>query len=296
MSDSKLSLWSFTTVKDEEDIIESFVRYHMNFLDGMVISDNLSNDNTLSILKRLKKEGYNIDILEDKNRRFDQVKTRNNLLKYTIKKHEPDVIFPIDADEFICSKDGGSPRRVIKKLTSGPVYSYRMHTYVLPVKYPKEKFLPSKFALVRKEGEYEQKDYKCFITKDAYNKNISLMMGSHGIIYNNKSEYGLETDLLYLAHFPVRSKSQLMNKVIIGRINNMALHSREEGLGFHQYNILDGIIATGTIPDDILIKESEHYNLKDNKEKIETYTQKFRIDFCNNIEPQYSSHNNNLSI
>lgn len=78
MSDSKLSLWSFTTVKDEEDIIESFVRYHMNFLDGMVISDNLSNDNTLSILKRLKKEGYNIDILEDKNNYYTIKRINSN--------------------------------------------------------------------------------------------------------------------------------------------------------------------------------------------------------------------------
>ena len=51
-----MKLWSFTTVKNEEDIIESFVRYNMNVLDGMVISDNCSNDKTLSILKNLKEE------------------------------------------------------------------------------------------------------------------------------------------------------------------------------------------------------------------------------------------------
>ena len=35
-----MKLYSCTSVKDEEDIIEAFVRYNMNILDGMVISDN----------------------------------------------------------------------------------------------------------------------------------------------------------------------------------------------------------------------------------------------------------------
>lgn len=51
-----MKLYSFTTVKDEEDIIESFVRYNMNILDGMVISDNGSTDDTLNILYKLKKK------------------------------------------------------------------------------------------------------------------------------------------------------------------------------------------------------------------------------------------------
>jgi len=38
------------------DIIESFIRYNLNILDGMIILDNGSTDNTLTILKNLKKE------------------------------------------------------------------------------------------------------------------------------------------------------------------------------------------------------------------------------------------------
>ena len=80
-----MKIYSFTTVKDEADIIESFVRYNMNILDGMVISDNGSNDNTLDILYKLKNEGYNIDIIIDKSRTFDQYLKRNELLQYTNK-------------------------------------------------------------------------------------------------------------------------------------------------------------------------------------------------------------------
>ena len=47
-------------VKNEMDIIESFVRYNVNYLDGMIILDNGSTDNTLNILKSLKNEGLPI--------------------------------------------------------------------------------------------------------------------------------------------------------------------------------------------------------------------------------------------
>ena len=122
-----MKIYTFTTVKDEEDIIESFVRYHMNIVDGMVISDNCSNDSTLSILKKLKKEGLNIDILEDHNQYFDQNKKRKELFDYTYQTYKPDFIFPIDADEFISCKKG-NPKDIIKNLDNEEErqYAYKL--------------------------------------------------------------------------------------------------------------------------------------------------------------------------
>ena len=59
---------SISMVKNEEDIIESFVRYNINIFDGIIILDNGSTDDTLKILKQLQKEGLSLIILEDKDR------------------------------------------------------------------------------------------------------------------------------------------------------------------------------------------------------------------------------------
>ena len=126
-----MKLYSFTTVKDEADIIESFVRYNMNILDGMVISNNGSNDNTLEILYKLKSEGYNLDIIEDKSATFNQYVRRNELLQYTIENYKPDFIFPLDADEFIATNKKCNPREIIENLDNDKLYLYKMENYVL---------------------------------------------------------------------------------------------------------------------------------------------------------------------
>jgi len=55
---------SITLVKNEEDIIESFVRYHINFFDKLLIMDTGSTDATLDILKKLSAENLPIVIIE----------------------------------------------------------------------------------------------------------------------------------------------------------------------------------------------------------------------------------------
>jgi len=58
----KLKLVSISMVKNEEDIIESFVRYNLNIFDEMILLDNGSSDNTLNILNSLKRENLPIYI------------------------------------------------------------------------------------------------------------------------------------------------------------------------------------------------------------------------------------------
>lgn len=86
---------------NEADIIESFVRYHCNIFDGMIIRDNCSSDNTLKILKHLKAEGKPIYILHDPSIEFTQSKKMTELLYCTIDNHNSDIIVPLDADEFL---------------------------------------------------------------------------------------------------------------------------------------------------------------------------------------------------
>ncbi len=73
-------IFSISMVKNESDIIESFVRYNLNIFDGMIILDNHSSDNTLEILNLLKKEGLNLHIIKDEDKEFDQAAKINKLL------------------------------------------------------------------------------------------------------------------------------------------------------------------------------------------------------------------------
>ncbi|ENU81550.1 hypothetical protein F975_00158 [Acinetobacter sp. ANC 3789] len=52
-------------VKNEEDIIENFIRWNMKFLDSLYIIDNNSTDGTVDIINQLISEGFNITLWVD---------------------------------------------------------------------------------------------------------------------------------------------------------------------------------------------------------------------------------------
>ncbi len=295
-----MKIWGFTTVRDEADIIESFVRYNMNILDGIVISDNCSRDDTLSILKKLQKEGYNIDILIDNDSAFEQTAKRNELLNYTIKKYKPDYIFPIDADEFICSSNKDNPRKIIENLDNKFLYKYKMKNYILDGNEPENLFIPEKIGNLRDEIKSENNggyNYKCFISKKIYSKDIFLEIGSHSAVYKNGNSINTTiNEKLYIAHFPVRSKEQLINKVIIGRLNHSCFHDRNEGLGWHQYEILDEIIKKGTISKKTLLDFSMYYSVLNKNSKISYSYKPINLSFCKNIDIKYSKKINKTMI
>ena len=73
-------------VKNEVDIIETFIRYHISILDGMVILDNGSTDGTVEVINNLIKEGLPIYLLFDDNPSFDQSVMKTKKIKKKINK------------------------------------------------------------------------------------------------------------------------------------------------------------------------------------------------------------------
>ena len=293
-----MNLWSFSTVKDEEDIIESFVRYNMNILDGMVIYDNCSNDNTLKILKSLKREGYNLIIIEDKNRYFEEEKKKNEILNFTMEKIHPDFVFPLDADEFICAKNGDNPRNIIKKLDPSYLYYYKMEDYVIKQeKNNFSSFVPENICELRtfNNAKSIKRYYKCIISKEIYDKDkIFLEIGGHSAKYINGNVIPSKKLMkLFIAHYPVRSKEQLINKIITGRLNDLSIHSKYDGCGFHQYEIFDIIRNKGTITDKDILKLSKNYGTKYKNAIGKIINKPISIDFCKNIDIKYTNKKDN---
>ena len=65
--ENKYEVISFSLVKNEEDIIELFVRHNLQYFSHMYIADNLSSDGTFDILLALKNEGLPITLIKDGN-------------------------------------------------------------------------------------------------------------------------------------------------------------------------------------------------------------------------------------
>ena len=63
---------ALTMIGNEQEIVESFVRYNSNFVDEFVFVSSCCVDNTLVILRNLMKEGYPLRIYEEKSIDFNQ--------------------------------------------------------------------------------------------------------------------------------------------------------------------------------------------------------------------------------
>lgn len=115
-------IFTVSMVKNEIDLIETFVRYHLAIVDGMAILDNCSSDGTTQVLEKLVDEGLPVYLLKDKDQEYLQAKKTTELLYQTIRSHRPDVVVPLDCDEFLDAEAGMSPRAFLETLEDDALY------------------------------------------------------------------------------------------------------------------------------------------------------------------------------
>lgn len=231
--DRKIFLISM--VKNEEDIIESFVRYHAKFFDGLIIIDNKSSDDTFNILKQLKKEGVPLYLHSDGEPSYLQTKKMNNLLYATINQFHPDIIVPLDADEFLVPADPAVDlRQIMNNLDLTKVGHVKWVTHVLTKEDNSEElFVPARMKYILHD---EKKEFKVILPAHlTEEKSLALIMGNHRAITRNPQEKfeGIIIGQLKLAHYPYRSTEQIISKILVGWINNLARYDLVPGQGFH---------------------------------------------------------------
>jgi len=278
-------------VKNEEDVIESFVRYNINIFDGMIILDNGSHDDTLNILRLLENEGFSLYIFEDENHEFDQFNKRNQLLSKVINEFKADIIVPLDADEFIISTNNHNPRKIIENIGSNILCLVKWKTYVPDFnKNNNNKFIPAKITLSRDESLEEF--YKVIIPKELIiDYHAILTPGSHDLKYDLKYENLVKrvfTPNLRIAHFPIRSKDQTLSKIVVGWINELHRNDRVVGASFHWENIFNKLKENEEIVNEDVENFAKEYALNSKVSEVNLYEDPIDLSFCNNLEIIYT--------
>lgn len=290
-------IFSISMVKNEIDIIESFVRYNINIFDGMIILDNGSTDNTLQILKKLKDEGLPIFVFEDTDREYEQAIKMNSLLLTAINEFKADIIVPLDADEFLISTDKGNPRFILDEMDEDTFYLAKWKTYIPDFdQNQNEDFIPSKMTLVRDENVEEF--YKAIIPKElVLDYNAELIFGNHDLIYDSHYESKIKRIInpnLRIAHFPIRSKEQTISKISVGWIYSLYRLGRKEGENFHWKLIFDKLKENQEITNGDIINFAKQFALQNNK-NITLHEDPMDLTFCDNIKMIYPNKINPIS-
>ncbi|MDP1552202.1 MAG: glycosyltransferase family 2 protein [Methanobacteriaceae archaeon] len=284
------TIFSISMAKNEMDIIESFVRYNSNILDGMIILDNGSTDDTLKILKQLQKEGLLIIILEDEDREFNQAFKMNKLLIKAVEEFNADIIVPLDADEFLISTTGENPRHILEKIEPHSFYHVPWKTYVPNFGQNElKKFMPSKITFVRENAEEMN---KVILTGELVKDfSAELSKGNHRLVYKKKYENDIKQILnsgIQVAHFPIRSKTQGMLKISIGWLNTVCDVNRTKYQSWHRQQMFNELKRTGNLENEDIATLAKIYSTTTKLEKITTKEDPMDLSFCKNIEIKYT--------
>lgn len=256
-------LISLTMVKNEASVIESFIRYNMNFIDKMIIIDNGCVDETIEIINCLIKEGYDIEIYNESYMGYDQYVIENKYLYKIANEMESDIIIPLDADEFIVGND--NRKEMFDNLDLNKVYYINWRTYVVTDNDDNnERFVPKRIKYIRSDEcgyrDGEEKVSKIILPTELIRKyNIIMQAGHHSII--KKEGLMIEhQDNIKLAHFPIRSKYQMESKIFTGILNDILWHKREGGQSNHWFILSKKLLEDSNIID--IIKMSTEYGLE----------------------------------
>jgi hypothetical protein len=200
--------------KNEADIIEAMVRHNLGFLDHLHVVDNDSADATPGILAALQEEfGGRLSWSVDARTGHGQQAINNEMLPGLAARTDAAQVVLLDADEFIRAERAAFRDRLFD--SDMPV-KMEWINYVPTVADNKAERNPIARITHRRRREVE-KQGKITVPRGLIGR-AQVGAGNHNLIAGGRVNF-LADRALKLAHFPVRSREQLISKVLIGAWN-----------------------------------------------------------------------------
>ncbi|HEY7945153.1 MAG TPA: glycosyltransferase family 2 protein [Casimicrobiaceae bacterium] len=233
-----MKFWGVAMVRDEADIIEAFVRHNLTVLDGLAIFDHGSSDGTGEILAALAAEGLPVSTVVDANTDFRQSAVISRLARQVFATHDPDFIFPLDADEFLKVP---SRAQLEARLATLPRRVHAICTW--------QNYVPD-FALeadtlallrsARRAPTARPPVTKAVVSRYFLHGPMLIAEGNHMVLHAVGAEphsearhRPLSPDACAIAHVPIRSAMQFSAKIAVGWLACLVQPDRPERLCYH---------------------------------------------------------------
>lgn len=213
-------------VKNEQSIIEAFVRHNIRFLKNLVVLDNGSIDGTSEILAELAGEFPNLMVVQDERFGYTQSDIMTSMLHQYQAVFRADFVVALDADEFLDIADDTSFFVALSQIPANGFGLVPWCTYVVTPDFdPTSVPDPLKAMHWRRRKEAPQY-YKVVIRHDGASANdLALEQGNHMVrSLAGKQLYGFVIEGLRLLHYPVRSREQIIAKTIVGWMAYLAVN------------------------------------------------------------------------
>ncbi len=230
---------TFTVVRNEQDIIEPFLRHNARLVDAMIVLDNRSADRTRKILNATARELGNVFVGDYPGLVFEQGQITTAAFRAAQETFFPDFFMPLDSDEFIGAR---SRQNLLKSLSATPSGSgclIRWHTF-MPGPDASEYSDPIprlKWRRIRERPEYWK------VVLRPAGKPFPPLRFRHGN-HSLQDDAGEVQKLAKrarppLLHLPIRSSAQIRAKGIVGWIANRNRRGRKPNESTHKQMLHD---------------------------------------------------------
>jgi hypothetical protein len=259
-----MRLIGITMVRNEVDVIESFVRHNLGILDGLSIVDHGSFDGTSEVLAKLKAEGLPLEVARDADPAYRQSQTMTQLARRALASDGADFVFALDGDEFLKLESRATLERALAEVPHGMHAAMHWLTYV-PDSFGGEDGFGPGHLWWRLEDE-RQSLVKVIVGRALLDTPAdAIAMGNHAVLGESAESVQpharLVQEVAALAHCPVRSRPQFEAKVIVGYLANVASRPTDRRLARHWRELYDELRAGGRFGEERLREIASNYGL-----------------------------------
>ncbi len=237
-----MKLLGAAMLRNEADVVESFVRHNLSLLDALVVVDHGSSDGTSEILDALVAEGLPLEVQRDTSVGYLQSEIMTRTVRHALTRHGADFVFALDGDEFL-----KVPRRellddVLATLPQGLHAAMQWQTYVPEF----EAEAPARLSVLarakRRLAAERHGLHKVIVARAlaetpeavlAVGNHVVLPSAGHSTAEQPVKHARVAAEVVALAHLPVRSARQLTNKIVIGWLSHCVARRSNADLAFH---------------------------------------------------------------
>lgn len=247
-----------TCIRDEQDVVERFVRHNLAVVDGLIVLDHCSRDRTPEILAALVAEGLPLAVCRATLPGKHQGDWMTRMARAAATRLGAHPVVPLDADELLTGSDRSRMRALLTAVPRGGVTALEWMSYVpLPDDPAGEIDVPAR--ITHRRAREVSRTLKLAVGTDLAADPGFLW--SHGMHRAVRGLHDLvpepQAPELSLAHFPVRSVEQLRGKVAISRIANAVRTGRTDYLCYDWLEDLVPLVPRMTADD--LRRAAIHY-------------------------------------
>jgi SAM-dependent methyltransferase len=208
---------ALSMVKNEQDIIEPFIRHSKKFVDFHVVLDNGSVDATGQILLELMRELDGITVTPSSKFGYNQAERMTKLVRACQSAFFADFIIFLDADEFISCESRSEFEKFLAWVPSGGFGCIPWRTFVLtPFSDEALQNDPPRTIRWRRRQEVERNNIVLRLD-GKYWHDLTVSQGNHSVSSTTGRQIeSVRLEGLFLDHFPLRSRNQFLGKSIVG--------------------------------------------------------------------------------